>query len=122
VSKTVKIKAIGRYNGHSIKPSKSVDLGLKFTYEELPNYIKLIQMLNENVTIAAQIDGSSPQKVGMFTVKEIKVDHDGEGSIKFNSMVDYVEADVINELIGVEQSTILFKANIQDAEGESDDE
>lgn len=121
MANVVKLKAHGAYNGHSFKANKSVDLSIKFAYSELTNYIKLIQLLNENVTIVAKkLAEETANKLGTFMIKEIKVDGDGEGTIKFNSQLDYVEADTINNLVG-EEFDILFKATIEDAVDEAGD-
>lgn len=116
-SQVVKVKAIAKYNGHSIKNNKSVDLSLVFGYDEMSNYIQLIQMLNENIDIKVKIGDSKPIGIGMFMIRDIKIDHDGQGVIKFNSLLDHVEPDEINTLVG-ETFTVLFKATI---EGESED-
>ena len=108
----LKVKGIAKYNGHNVKVNKSIDLGLKFTYDELKNYIKLIQLLNENVKIKVKIGSNETKMLGTFMIKEIKIDHDGEGVIKFNSMIDYAELNEITSLIGIEQFKVLFSANV----------
>lgn len=116
--KIIKFKAIAKYNGHSIKNNKSVDLNLLFNYDEMVNYIQLIQMLNENIDIAVKIGDSKPTKIGMFMIRDIKIDHDGQGIVKFNSLLDHVEPDEINTLVG-ETFTVMFKAIVEE---ESEDE
>jgi|GEM_PF-2296616 len=94
----VKVNAMCSYGGHSIKNNGSVDLKLKSAYSELPNYIKLIQLLNNDVTINVKtLDGKFG--LGVFRVKGILVDHDGEGLLKFNSLNDFVETDNLNRLL-----------------------
>lgn len=119
--KELKTRSLAKYNGHSIKTNKAVDLGLKFSYEELPNYIKLIQFLNENVTITIKRGDQKPQKLGTFMVKEIKIDHDGEGIIKFNSMLDYVEADELNTMVGEDIFKVMFEATTEATDEEDGD-
>lgn len=116
MAKELKTKSLAKYNGHSFKQNKAVDLGLKFSYEELPNYIKLIQFLNENITIKVKRPDKEGQILGTFMVKEIKIDHDGEGQVKFNSMLDFVEADEINTLVGDELFKVAFKATTEAGE------
>ena len=120
MAKEIKFKCIGRYNGHSIKANNSVDLGFVFPYDEMVNYIKLLQLLNENITIYVRLGSNSPVKLGMFMLRGLNIDHDGEGMGKFNSQFDYIEANNLNGL-AKETLTILFKANVEDAE-EDDDE
>ena len=118
--KIVKIKTLGKYNGHNITNNKAVNLTLIFAYDELPNYIQLIQLLNENVDIAAKIGDDKAMRLGSFMIKEIKVDHDGQGIIKFNSLMDAVEADSLNHLVG-ETFQVMFKAEVELEEDEEDE-
>jgi hypothetical protein len=120
VPKEIKTKSLAKYNGHSFRQNKAVDIGLKFSYEELPNYIKLIQFLNENVEITVKRPDTPPQRLGTFMVKEIKIDHDGEGQVKFNSMLDFVEADEINTLVGDDLFKVMFKATSEEASEDED--
>lgn len=117
----VKVKAVGKYNGHSIKANKTVDLKLKFAYDELVNYIRLVQLLNENVTIKVKQSGKKSMNLGIFMVKQINVSHDGEGSLTFNSMLDYAEADKINKLANDDLFQVIFEAEIEDTEEDSED-
>lgn len=120
MAKIVKIKSLAKYNGHNVKASKSVDFNLLFSYEELPNYIQLIQLLNENVEITAKVEDEAPQKIGTFMINSINVDHDGVGKIRFNSLLDHVEADIINDLVG-ETFKVIFKASVEDEETDEDE-
>lgn len=113
----VKVKGIARYNGHNIKANGSVDFGLKFDYGELTNCVKLLQLLNENITIAAKVNGEV-RKLGMFMVKSINFSGDGECIAKFNSTLDYVESNNLNNLSG-EILNMMFKAEIEE-EGEEE--
>lgn len=94
----VKIKEVVTYAGHSLKASGAVDFTLKAAYSELPNSIKLIQLLNNDVDIKAKLPGSKPMKLGMFRIKQIQIDGDGESVLKFNGLNDYIEMDNLNLL------------------------
>lgn len=121
MAKKVKTVAIASYNGHSIKTNKNVDLALKFRYDELQNYIQLIQFLNEDVTVIVKVGDGKPTNLGIFRVKEIKIDGDGEGVGKFNSMLDFVNADAINALVGTDLIKVQFSAEIEEVEEDNDD-
>lgn len=112
-TRLVRFSAIGKYKGHSIRDNKAVDLTLVFMYSELPDYIKCIQLLNENVLVGVKVGDEKPFKLGSFMIKSIGIDHDGQGTIKFNSMLDYAEANNINLIVGEEQFKVLFKAEIE---------
>lgn len=94
----VKIKEVVTYHGHSLSANGSVNFTLKAAYSELPNSIQMMQMLNNDVNIKAKLPGSAPMKLGMFRIKQIVVDGDGESVLKFNGLNDYIEMDNLNLL------------------------
>lgn len=120
----VKLKFEGKYATHSVKANKSVDMTFKLPYTELKNYIGSIQMLNENVTVAGKIGSDKkPMVFGTFMVHNIAVDRDGQGTLKLNSQLDFVDANSINDLAvrNDEPLIILLKAEI-DVEDDSDED
>lgn len=94
----VKIKQVVTYKGHSLSANGSVNFTLKAAYSELPNSIQMMQMLNNDVNIKAKLPGGKPMKLGMFRIKQIVVDGDGESTLKFNGLNDYIEMDNLNLL------------------------
>lgn len=124
MEKHVEVKVIGKYNGHSVKANKSVDLGIKAGYDQLAQAVQLLQFLNNDVTIKAKIPDESPFSLGTFRVQAVNVSHDGESAIKFNSMADYTEVDNISKLIGSEMVVLRVEADIEleDADDDDDDE
>jgi len=121
----IKVKTEGRYTSHNVKANKSIDVTFKMPYTELTNYIQSLQMLNEDVTLAGKIGADKkPLKLGIFMVQKVTVDNDGEGTIKFNSQLDYVEPKNINELASRndEPLFIFMKATIDIDESELEEE
>lgn len=124
----IKVKEVVSYSGHSLSANGSVNFNLKASYSELPNTIKLMQMLNNDVTIKAKIPSEKPMKLGMFRLKQIIVDGDGESKIKFNGLNDYIEMDNLNLLPlngnDNKEFALLMEADIEseDEEEEEDDE
>lgn len=123
----VKVKEIVKYGGHNLSANGSVNLTLKASYSELTNTIQLMQMLNNDVNIKAKVPGEKAMKLGMFRIKEIKVEDDGESVIKFNSLNDYTEMDNLNYLpikgSENEEFAVMMDAEIEiEKEGEEDDE
>lgn len=94
----VKVKEVVEYKGHSLSANGSVNFTLKAQYSELTKTIQLMQMLNNDVSIKAKVPGGSPMKLGFFRVKQIVIDGDGESTIKFNGLNDYIEMDNLNLL------------------------
>ena len=117
----VKIKEVVTYAGHSLKANGAVDFTLKAAYSELTNTIQMMQMLNNDVDIKAKLPGSKPMKLGMFRIKQIQVDGDGESILKFNGLNDYIEMDNLNLLPLNKDDTKEFQI-LAEAEIEMEDE
>lgn len=122
MEKEVKLKSVCKYNGHSFKTNKSVDLSLKFGYDELTNYIQAIQMLNENITMKVKVGDNQGKEIGTFMIKEIKIDGDGEGTIKLNSSIDFVDANAINSIVIGETFRVMLEAKIDVEEEQTENE
>lgn len=114
----VKVKEVVKYGGHSLSANGSVNFTLKAQYSELTNTIKLMQMLNNDVIIKAKIPGGNPMKLGMFRIKQIVVDGDGESTIKFNGLNDYIEMDNLNLLPlnsdDTKEFVVMMETNIEE--------
>lgn len=124
--KTVKVKEIVTYAGHSLRANGSVNLTVKAMYGELTNSIQMMQMLNNDVDLKARVTNGKPMRLGFFRIQEIKVDGDGESTIKFNGISDNIEMDNLNNLplndADTKQFTILAVAEIDLEDGEDGDE
>jgi len=94
----VRVKEVVEYGGHSLSANGSVNVMFKADYSELPNSIQVMQMLNNDVTIKAKVPNESAKKLGMFRIKQIVVDGDGESKLKLNGLNDYIEMDNLNQL------------------------
>lgn len=112
-----KVNAQANYKGHSLSENGSVNLSMKFKYDNLVNTIKLTQMLNNDVNITVKLPDEKPLKLGMFRIKHIAIDDDGESVVKFNGLNQFVEVDNLNNIVTKE----LFKAKFE-AEIEEEDE
>lgn len=122
----IKVKEVVRYGGHNLSANGAVNLTLKADYSELTNSIKVMQMLNNDVNIKARIPGDKPMKLGIFRVKQIVIDGDGESVLKFNGLNDYIELDNLNLLplndSDVKEFTILMESEIEEEGEESGEE
>lgn len=122
----IKVKEIVSYKGHSISANGAVNFTVKAMYSQLTNTIKLMQLLNNDVIIKAKLPEEKPMKLGSFRIKQITVDGDGESSIKFNGVVDYIEVDNLN-LLPLNNSeskefTVLFESDIEIEEDAEEEE
>lgn len=120
----VKVKEVVKYGGHSLSANGSVNFTLKASYSELTNTIQTMQMLNNDVNIKAKLPGGKPMKLGMFRVKQIVVDGDGESTLKFNGLNDYIEMDNLNLLPlnndDNKEFVVLMEAEVELEEGEDE--
>jgi len=119
----IKVRQVVKYDGHSLSSNGSVNFKLRASYSELVNSIKLMQMLNNDVTIKAKVPGSKVMKLGIFRIKQIVIDGDGESKITFNGLNDFIEMDNLN-LLPLKNSEetnefqILCESNVEDEENE----
>lgn len=122
MEKSVEIKAIAQYGGHSMKPNGVTELMLKFDYSELTDIIMLQQMLNNDISIIAKMpNDSKAMKLGVFKIKSTNIASDGCSNVRFFSSVDFVESDNLNKLVTTDQFKIRCNANIEiEEEGENE--
>lgn len=121
----LQVREVVSYGGHSLSANGSVNLTLKAGYGELTNTIRVMQMLNNDITIKAKLPGSKPMGLGMFRLKSINIDGDGESTLKFNGLNDYAEMDNLNLLPtkrddGDGTFAVMMVAEIEDEGGEED--
>ena len=119
------IKEVVRYDGHNVSANGSVNFNLKAGYSELVNTINVLQMLNNDVNIKAKIPGHKVMKLGIFRVKQVVIDGDGESKLKFNGLNDYIEMDNLNLLPlnsdDNKEFVVLMEAEIEEEDNEEDD-
>lgn len=118
----VKVKLVVGYKGHNISANGSVNLTLCADYSELKNTIMAMQMLNNDVKIKAKLPGANAIKLGSFRIRDIRIDGDGESTIKFNGLNDYIEMDNLNALVTSERFNAMFEAEIEEEENEEEGE
>lgn len=122
----IKVREIVKYGGHSLSANGSVNFTLKASYSELTNSIKLMQMLNNDVSIKAKVPGGKAMKLGIFRVKQIIIDGDGESVLKFNGLNDYIEMDNLNLLpLNTDENkefAVLMEAEVEEEESENGEE
>lgn len=120
--KQIRVREVVKYGGHSLSANGSVNLTLKADYSELVNTIQVQQMLNNDVSIKARLPGGKPMRLGMFRVKSTTIDGDGESTLKFNGLNDYIEMDNLNLLptkgSGDEMFVVVMEADIEEEDSE----
>lgn len=117
----VEVKAVGQYKGHNLNENGSVNVSFKFKYDQLVNVIPLTQMLSNDVKISVKLPDAKAVKLGMFRLKSISIDDDGESVVKFNSLVDFVEVNNLNSIVTKESFKLRFVAEIELEEEEGED-
>lgn len=118
--KKVEVKEVVNYRGHSIRANGSVDVSFSAMYDEIVNSIQLLQMLNNDVDIIAKLPGDKPIKLGVYRIKNVSFDDDGESKIKFNSIDTSVEFDNLSRIITSEKFQVKFSAVIEEEDDGED--
>ncbi len=115
----VKVKSFVKYKGHNVKQNGTVLLTLSAMYGEIENSIKTLQMLNNDVKITARIAKQNVE-LGVFRIKNILFDGDGESVLKFETLTDFIEMDNINKIIISDEFKILMEADVELENGEDE--
>lgn len=115
----IKIKEVVTYAGHSLSANGSVNLTLKASYSELVNTIQLMQLLNNDVKLKAKIPSQKAINLGFFRIKDIRIQGDGESTIKFNGLNDYIEMDNLNTLVSKDEFVVMYESDVE-IEGDED--
>lgn len=123
----LKVMEVMKYGGHSLSANGMVNVTFTAMYSELAKSLQLMQLLNEDVTVAAKLPSEKPMPLGTFRVHQLIVDDDGESKVKLRGMSEFVETDSLNSLplrnSEVPEFQVMFKADIESVErNEEDDE
>lgn len=122
----ISVKEVVTYGGHNLSANGSVNLTLKASYSELAKTISAMQMLNNDIKIKAKVPGSKAMKLGMFRIKDIKIDGDGESVLRFNTLNDFVEMSNLNLLplndSDTKEFAVLLEAEVEERGEEEDEE
>ncbi len=116
-----KVKGMYAYRGHNVSANGSVNLTLSGKYSQLTSSVQLLQMLNNDVVIQIKMWAEKPFKIGSFRIKNVAFDGDGESILKFNSLNDFVDIDKMNDLITKDEFAVMFTANIEEEDDESEE-
>ena len=122
----IKIKDVVKYGGHNQSANGSVNLTLIAAYGELVHTIEASQLLNNDIFVKFKLPGMKAERLGMFRIKQLIIDGDGESKIKLNGLSDYIEMDKINLLPLRTDETpefnVLFEADVELEGGDEDDD
>ena len=116
-----KVKGMYAYRGHNVSANGSVNLTLSGKYSQLTSSVQLLQMLNNDVIIQIKMGAEKSFKIGSFRIKNVAFDGDGESILKFNSLNDFVDIDKMNDLITKDEFAVMFTANIEEEDDESEE-
>lgn len=119
----IKSQMMVQYNGHSFTKNGDLDLNFKVDYSEIVNVLSLMRMLNQNIDVQVKLGRDKPETLGVFHIKNINVDRDGESKVKFNSETSSINPDKLMDL--AEPDTIIMlraSAVIETEDGDEGDE
>ena len=111
--KTIKIKEFVKYKGHNVTQNGVVKLNFTAMYSELTKSIQTLQMLNNDIKLVCKMPETDPFTIGVFRIKNVIVDGDGESTLKFESTNDFVEMDNLSKIVVSDEFVILMKSNVE---------
>lgn len=114
-------RVVGKFDGINVTAKGTVDLKFKLPYDELPNYIVILQMLNNNITVETQILPAEPLCLGDYIVKSLNIAGDGEAKLSLMTTTDTAEMDHVNTLSSDIGSNVVITM-MADVEIEEDEE
>lgn len=129
----IKTRLVGKFDGVNGTPAGVITLKFKLAYDELVNYIKITQFLNNVIDIKindpAEMELEAGDKakafdVGKFNVKSLNIEGDGEAKLVFTSIAQAVDMEEISKLLLFDRGTNLIinlEADVE-LEDEDDDE
>lgn len=109
----ITIKEVVNYKGHSVKTNGNLDVSFTAMYDQITKSIEVLQLLNNDVTLTAKLPGAKPVKLGVFNVKNVIFDGDGESTLKFNTLTDYVEMNNINSIITQDSFQLKLESDVE---------
>lgn len=97
----IKVRVKGHYAGHNIKASGVINLDFNFDYSELADIIPLVQLLNNNIELVVRLERKT-YKLGEFMLNQVKIKSDGSSFVRFNAIIDNINANALNLFSGEE--------------------
>ena len=94
----VKSKAIGFYDGYSIRGNYSVELKFKFSQANLAQALSFVELIGSPIKLGCAI-GTNKYKLGIFTIYKFSIDRDAETSISFRSQKESIDIESIAPLL-----------------------
>lgn len=110
----IKIKQFVSYATHTVTANGTVNLTLKSKYGELVNSIQHLQLLNNDIAVKVRLPEEKPFKLGIFRIKDIRVDGDGESVIKLTGLNDYIEMNNLNNIVMKDEFEILSESDVEE--------
>ena len=103
----LKAKAIGYYNGYSIKSNYDIELKFKFPLSSMGKSLTFVQLIGKPLKLVCKLHDTN-YKLGIYNIYRYTIDRDGEASISFRSSKENVELENIIPLLEEEaQFTLL---------------
>lgn len=118
----ITISQVVEYKGHNVKQSGAVTLTLGAAYDEITDSIKLLQLINEDVSLKAKMPNQKPVFVGTFKINGINFAKDGKSTIKLTSISEAVDTDNLSGIVTTGQFRVQYEGDIEAPEEEEEEE
>ena len=117
MQKELSVSQIVKYGGHTTNKAGVVAVTFIADYSELVGTVQTLQTLGEDVTIGIKVAGRKGVRLGTFKVKSILTNAEGISKLKFESIRDSVEMDVLDTLPLMQDDVpafkVMYKATIE---------
>ncbi len=107
-------KAIGTFDGMSVKKDKSIDLIFIFPFDQRGEALKTTLFVSQDIRVLARVGKEKPVELGYFKFKNFNFNSHGESKLKLQAFLEYVNMDNVNSIAN--NDTLLnlrFEAEIE---------
>lgn len=111
-----------QFDGFVTRKNGDVDLKIRAPYSELINVMKLLQMIDCNITVKAKINQKKAISLGTFWLYKLMFDKDGESKITFNTEIASSEYENFKSLFQPDAVILLQAKATVDVDDEEEDE
>lgn len=128
MTEKVEVEQVVTSGGYSISAAGVTMVTFKCKYGELVNTVQMLQLLNNDIDIAATVPGEKKKPVGYsFRLKQIVVDGDGEQTVKLQGVSELTDVETLSTLpfrnAEIPEFRIMLSSSIElEAEGDEEDE
>lgn len=106
------VNEVVKYASHSVNQAGAVTLTMKAGFDQLQGSVRLLGMLNANITVKVKLLDREPFVLGMFNLKNLAFNQSGESTIKLVSLTEAIETGRLSDIVTMEMMQVKFEAEV----------